>query len=178
MRKSDLSNFTFTAIIFFIGLLSCKDSSPDNTNNPISNHGEIIITERDINQLDYKDFALSNLSQKATKDWLKFQELQSEIAILKKGDTSFFKEDDQIITSFISDLKNETPEALKLPQIDSRIIVIETVIMQLKELSTYTQTKKPQLLESIKKVLVANSNLVLQMNKKFEKDSQNIIKPN
>lgn len=178
MRKTFLLNFTFTIVILFIGLVSCKDSDKDNNNDAVLNRGEITLTESDINRLDYTDFALSDLSQKATKDWLKFQELQNEIGILKKGDTSFFKEDDQIISSFISDLKNEIPETLKLSQIDARLVVIETVIMQLKELSTYTQTEKPQLLEAVKKVLVANSNLVLQLNKKFEKDAQNIIKPN
>ena len=177
MRKSFLFKCISLLAILSISHVSCKDASTDN-HDTVSNHGQFVIAESDINLLDYTDYALSDLSLNATKDWLKFQELHSEIDILKKGDTSFFREDDQIVTSFISDLKNEIPEALKLPQINARLIVIETVLMQLKELSTYPQTTKPQLLEAIKKLLVANSNLVLQMNKKFEKDSQKIIKPN
>ena len=177
MRKLILFKFIFCFIILSPGIVSCKDS--DNTDSSIdSNHGHFVITESDINKLDYTDFALSERSIQATKDWLKFQQLQNEIDILKKGNASYFKEDDQIITSFISDLKNEIPEALNLPQINARLIVVETVLLQLKELSTYPQTKKPEFLEAVKNVLIANSNLILQMNKKFEKDSQNIIKPN
>lgn len=177
MRKFFLFKLMSCAFVLFMVVVSCKDAELDNT-KVISSHGQLTITESDVNTIEYKDFALSNRSLNATKDWLKFQQLQSEIDKLKEGDTSYFQEDDQLITSFISDLKNEIPEALNLPQINARLIVIETVLMKLKELSTYPQTKKPELLEAIKSVLVANSNLILQMNKKFEKDSQNIIKPN
>lgn len=177
MRKFSLFKFISCSFVLIMVVVSCKDAELDNT-DVISSHGQLTITESDINAIEYKDFALSHRSLNATKDWLKFQQLQSEIDKLKEGDTSYFQEDDQLITSFISDLKNETPEALNLPQINARLIVIETVLMKLKELSTYPQTKKPELLEAIKSVLVANSNLILQMNKKFEKESQNIIKPN
>jgi hypothetical protein len=56
--------------------------------------------------------------------------------------------------------------------------VIETTFLKLEGLASLSSAKKEDLLIIIKDVLVSYTNLVFQMNKKFEKESQNIEKPN
>lgn len=136
------------------------------------------VTAKDISQLNYTEFALSNLSEKATENWLKFQELQKEIEILKNGSLSFFKDDKAVLQSFFKDLKVEIPESLNIPTILVRLSVLETTIFKLKGISNIKNIKNELLLDVIRDVLVANSFIILQMNKKFEKDSQDIQKPN
>ncbi|MBN4070211.1 hypothetical protein JYT76_00850 [Olleya sp. AH-315-F22] len=135
------------------------------------------VTTNDISQLKYTDFVLSNLSEKSTEDWLKFQELQEGIILLKKGDLSFFKDDKAILKSLFTDLKNEIPKTLNTLPILVRLSVLETTIFKLEATSNINNVKKELLLNAIKEVLVAYSNVILQMNKKLEKDSQQIEKP-
>jgi hypothetical protein len=135
------------------------------------------ITANDIEQLNYTEFALSDLAEDATRDWLKFQELQTQIDILKKGDLSFFKDDKAILVSLLTDLKNEMPEAVNDPAVIVRLSVLETVMYKLEGLSTLDRAENDALLLAINGVITAHSNLIFQMNKKFEKEAQNVNKP-
>jgi len=171
-------------LILLSSLILFLNSSCDKTSQSSENNLEEVSSEKlkvnanDISQLKYTEFALSNLSEKSTEDWLKFQELQEEIVILKKGDLSFFKDEKTILQSFFKDLKVEIPESLNINSILVRLSVLETTILKLEGTSKISNVKKELLLNAIKKVLVAYSNVILQINKKFEKDSQNIQKPN
>lgn len=135
------------------------------------------ITSRDITKLKYTDYALSNLTRSKTSNWQKFNELTDKIEKLKTGDLSFFRDDKAILVSFLTDLKNEIPESLKTAAILVRLSVIETTFLKLEGLASLSSAKKENLLIIIKDVLVSYTNLVFQMNKKFEKESQNVEKP-
>jgi hypothetical protein len=101
-----------TSMLLFV-LLGCKKQG-EQVEEPSSKSISLDhrITANDIEQLNYTEFALSDLAEDATRDWLKFQELQTQIDILKKGDLSFFKDDKAILVSLLTDLKNEMPEAV------------------------------------------------------------------
>jgi hypothetical protein len=165
-------------VILFIS--SCNTQTTNNSNiiEEIETIDSSQITSRDITKLKYTDFALSNLTKSKTSNWQKFNELTDKIEILKTGDLSFFKDDKAILVSFLNDLKNEIPESLKTTAILVRLSVIETTFLKLEGLASLSSAKKEDLLIIIKDVLVSYSNLVFQMNKKFEKESQNIEKPN
>lgn len=172
-----IKNILILSILVFI--LGCNNSKENN----ISTNEEIVntdskITSKDIAKLKYTDYALSRLTQNKTSNWQKFNELTNIIEILKSGDLSFFKDDKAILTSFLNDLKNEVPEYLNTPSVLVRLSVIETAFLKLEGLAILSSAKKEDLLKTIKDVLVSYTNLVFQMNKKFEKESQNIVKPN
>lgn len=135
------------------------------------------ITAKDISAINYTEFALSDLSENAIKNWLKFQELSLHIEALKKGDLIFFKDDLAFLRSFIVDLKNEIPEALKSIAIEVRLKALETSLLKFQGSSNFSKIKKERLLSDIADILIAHTNLIFQINKKFEKDSQNIEKP-
>ena len=169
--------YTAVSLVLFI-VLGCKNNKEQPEASFQSENSQASkITAKDIEGLKYTDFALSDLSEASTKDWLKFRELLSQIDILKKGDLSFFKDDKAILVSFITDLKNEIPEVVNTVSVVVRLSVLETVLFKLEGVSNLNNIHKEVLLNAIKEVLVAHSNLILQINKKFEKDSQNIINP-
>ena len=122
------------------------------------------ITIKDIEQIKYTEFALSDLSEKYTRNWLKFQEFLSQIEILKKGNLSFFKDDKVILQGFITDLKNEIPEDLNTPSTLVRLTVLETTMFKLEGVSNINNVNKEMVLNAIRDVLVAHSNLILQIN--------------
>lgn len=169
----------FIPFLFLLFFLSCNSKT---TNETIIVEETVAIdsskiTTKDIAKLEYTDFALSNLSKSKTINWQKFNELTDKIETLKTGDLSFFKDDKSILIGFLNDLKNEIPESLNTPAILVRLSVIETTFLKLEGLATLRSAKKEDLLIVIKDVLVSYTNLVFQMNKKFEKESQNIEKP-
>lgn len=170
--------FVLSNIILLLNLSCDKTTQTTQKTSQEVNAKVFKVSAKDIDQIKYTEFALSNLSEKATENWLKFHELQEEIIILKKGDLSFFKDDKSILQSLITDLKNEIPEALNVPPILVRLSVLETTMFKLEGVSNFNNINKELILNAIKDVLVAHSNIILQMNKKFEKDSQNIQKPN
>ena len=137
-----------------------------------------IITANDISKIKFTEYALSKITQNKTSNWQKFNELSNKIELLRTGDLSFFRDDKAILEGFIADLKNEIPESLNTQSILVRLTVIETVFLKLEGLASLKTAKKEDLLIAIKDVLLSYTNLIFQMNKKFEKESQKIEKPN
>jgi hypothetical protein len=170
--------FTFLSITLFI--LSCN---PDVKNESaivekITTIDSSIITANDISKIKFTEYALSKITQSKTSNWQKFNELSNKIELLRTGDFSFFRDDKAILEGFIADLRNEIPESLNTQSILVRLTVIETVFLKLEGLASLKTAKKEDLLIAIKDVLLSYTNLIFQMNKKFEKESQKIEKPN
>ncbi len=158
--------------------LQCKKSNEGNSDELNTSPQESqAITTKDFAQINYPEYALSDLAEAKTKNWLKFQNLGTHIDHLKKGDIYFFKEDKTILKAFITDLKKEVPTSINTSSIIVRLSVIETTAYKLEEVSNIRSISKQSLLESISDVLIAYNNLIFQINKKVEKDSQNIEKP-
>lgn len=171
-------------IIFLMTLsifnFSCKKEISADTTTTIEDAKtyEIKITAQDIKKLNYTEYALSDLAESKTQDWLKFQELSTQIEVLKKGDLSFFQNDKTLLKTFLSDLKSEIPLQLSDPSILVRLNVLETTAFKLEGITKLGNLDKTTILNYIKDVLVSYTSIVFQINKKIEKDSQNIIKPN
>ena len=169
---------SFVIIFCFFSIINCKNKNNEliTIDNSIT-YQEINITAKDIEGIKYTDYALSNLSEKQIEDWLQFQELNTQIEILKKGDLSFFNDETELLSTFIIELKDQIPEDLNSPSIKSRLSVLETCFFKLEGVKDLKNIDKKTILSYIKDVLVSHSNLTLQINKKLEQESQNIEKP-
>ena len=169
--------YILSSLILFLYFSCNRNTETSKKNLQEVNSEDFKVSAKDIDNIKYTEFALSNLSENAIENWLKFHELQEEITLLKKGEMSFFKDDKAILQGLITDLKNEIPKNLSTSSILVRLSVLETAIFKLEGISSLSNVNKEVILNAIKDVLVANSNVILQMNKKLEKDSQNIQKP-
>ena len=90
---------------------------------------------------------------------------------------SFFKENNELLVAFVKDLKEGIPEEINTPLINARLVALETKMLKLEGVVNLSNPDKKEVLSVIKDFLTAFSNLNLQINKKIEKDSQNIQKP-
>jgi|SRR5690606_33344651 len=167
-------------LFFLLGLFVCgckpdskSETATDTTNTPESYH----LTAKDVESLKYTDFVLSPDSKKVLSTWQKYTELSTQIELLKAGDLSFFKNEKELMITFITDFKKEEPQAIKTAAIYSRITVLETTLLKLQSIANLDTIKKAELLNSVKELLVAYANLNLQINKKFELESQVIEQP-
>lgn len=167
----------FSVLIVFVLFFSCKKTVNENTKNITSKTVNQDITESDIAKLNFIDFILDEKTEKAIEEWAEYYQLQDVIADVKKGELSFFNDNEEVITTLLKDLKENIPEKVNTNATLARIQVLETKLLKLKSLSNLTTTNKEELNSTIKEFLESFSNLNFQMNKKLEKDSRNIQKP-
>lgn len=157
-------------------ILSCNNSEDQqNITNKNETQTELKISAKAIEAFKYDDYALSDEGQDLLNEWQKYQELAIQINYLKKADLSFFNGDKKLLTDFIADFSKNIPERLQTNPITSRVVIVETKLLKLNENLTLSNIKTTTKLTSIKEVLVAFSNLTLQINKKLEFDIYNKI---
>lgn len=168
----------FYCLSFCVILTSCKS---DKVSEVITETQEQIdektIYQADIESIRYDEFGLSKDSQKAVNDWQKFQVLETQIGLLKKGDLTYFSGDPLIVKTFLQELRTEMPNQLQTNEISARMTALDTKMKKLNSLLRISSIKKQEKLEAIREFLVTTSNLNLQINKKFEFEKNNVLKP-
>lgn len=165
--------------ILSITLMACGGDKvvTDGQNTDETKQEEPKISAKTIVSFVYKDYALSSDAEKAIIDWDKYKELETQLSYLKKADLSFFKGDKESLKKFIDKLKLQIPSQIKTNPIISRLAIVETKLLKLNENLTIDNIPVKEQLKSIKELLVAFSNMNLQINKKLEFDIYNEIQP-
>jgi len=165
-------------VMAFLISFSCKKTEENNTADAdITENANQKLSESDISKIDFIDFGLDEKTERAIENWQEYYQLQDVVNNVKKGDLGFFNNNEEAIKTLINDLKKNIPAPVNTPATLARIKVLETKVYKLESLSNLSSTTKDELNSTIKEFLVALSNLNFQMNKKLEKDSQNIQKP-
>jgi len=165
-----------TVLIVFL-LISCgNDKSQKEVE--INSKGEVYtIKKEDLNKLDFIDFILDRKSKNKIEDWIKYNELEEKINELKKADLSYFKSDKKVVKTLMMELVETIPENINTDDIKARLLVLQNMYLKLSSSASLSTSTKKELKKDIKDLLEAFSNLNYQINKKFEKDAQRIIKP-
>lgn len=163
-------------IMLFSGCSKTQSQKPDETVEV----SEVLkkITPGDIESFRFDDYTLSDDSKKALEDWQKYQELNEQIEYIKKADFSFFNGEKKVLKTFINDFKTEMPDSIKTAPILSRITALETMILKLNSMLKLDNLDKNEQLSAVKELLIAMSNLNLQINKKFELEANLVEKNN
>lgn len=164
-------------ITLFFCVFSCKET--DKTQE-LEIEKEVIsskITKSDIANLKYAQFLLDSKTSNSQEFWQKYGELNDVVLRVNQADLSFFKENHEVLIAFIKDLKETIPEEINTPLINARLLALETQMLKLEGVVNLSNPEKKEVLLVVKDFLTAFSNLNLQINKKIEKESQNIVKP-
>ncbi|MEZ4801729.1 MAG: hypothetical protein R2797_03075 [Gelidibacter sp.] len=168
--------YLICSLAFFVG---CNSQS-NKTINEVSDQEKDSerITPKDIESLKFTDYVLSPEASQAVVNWQRYQELMTQMEFLKKADFSFFGGKNELLMNFLKDLQSDIPPSVATPAIKERLIALETKLLKLHSTLKLSNVKKKEMLSNIKELLVATSNLHLQINKKFELESQVIENPN
>jgi small-conductance mechanosensitive channel len=155
-------------IVFILLLQAC--------NNSITNKTKLDLSDKEDYNINMESkIVIHELSPEAkniTQQWSSLQELQNIIANLVKGDYSTFKEKDNYLKESIGELRKTLPEKLNINSVTSRLLVLETNILQLESVLSESG------LESKNKVVISNKsiesyyNFIYQINKIIEKELQ------
>ncbi|WP_104734915.1 hypothetical protein [Hanstruepera ponticola] len=168
----------FVRFLFFICLISCQDSNKQDVEVNIEQNSQTLISQADIENLKYIEFLPDIKVKKQISGWEKYSELDRIVEDVKAANLSFFKGNSEIVNALCEELKSTIPESMNTPQIFSRVVALETKIFKLENFANQSNPKKELVLGAVEEFLIAFSNFNLQMNKKIEKESQNIQKPN
>ena len=165
-------------VSFFILLsfFSCNNSNNQEVNDTAINQIELV-SKADVAQIDYIEFLPDSKVKREIGSWEKYQEIDRIVQDVKNANVSFFRSNSEMINTLIEELKTSIPNAVDSPQVQSRMIALETKMFKLESVVNLSNVEKNTLIEAISEFLMAFSNLNLQMNKKIEKESQNIVKP-
>lgn len=166
-------------LLISCSILSCGNEPGDKANEDKQevDQSSTKITAKEIEELRFADYALSDASLKKISNWNQYLELTNNVEQLRKAKFEFFSEEKSIVEGFLNEVKKTVPENLNTNAIQARLIALETSIYKLHGELIASGSNKQNQLQAIKEALISFSNLNFQMNKKFEKESQNIQKP-
>jgi hypothetical protein len=164
-----MRHYSFYFFLFLTINLGCNNETSQRPEDKAETSNDLnTITQNDIESFRFDDYALSNDSKIALENWQKYQELNEQIDYIHKADFSFFMGEKKVLKAFINDFKTEIPEAIKTAPIESRVVVLETKLLKLNSILKLDNVDKATKLSNVKELLIAMSNLNLQINKKFE----------
>tara|TARA_R110000868_G_scaffold320583_4_gene581522 strand:+ start:10197 stop:10718 length:522 start_codon:yes stop_codon:yes gene_type:complete len=171
---------TIIVISFCLSLLlvSCNNTSNESkTKQTFIEPVNKSLSEKDISKLKYIEYSLDDKTENAIENWIKYKELETLVQNVKKGDLSYFNDNNEAIKTFLTEFENTIPDTVNTAPVGARITAFKTKLYKLESLSNLKTTSKQELGMTIKEFLESFSNLNLQMNKKLEKDSQQIERP-
>ena len=152
----------FLSVLVLVLFLSCNKKQENSELTVVKVDDSLLIKEKDIAKLNYTDYILDDRTENVILTWVEYNKIQDAVNEVKKGDLTFFKDDNNTIQDLLKNLKQKIPLEVKTESILSRITVLETKIYKLESLSKLSTTNKPELLELTKEFLIAFSNLNLQ----------------
>lgn len=178
--KNKLMRIHFLGALFIcFVLLSCSQKKEKENDNKIiiTKPSVTKISEKDISKFNFIEYNLDSKTEKEIENWSQYKELEALVTQIKKGDLSYFKNNNEAITTFAKDFKEKIPDTIKTLSVNARVTALETKLFKLENIYNLSSTSKDELSQAIKEFLESVSNLNLQMNKKLEKDSQIIEVP-
>ena len=168
---------TLVILSFLVLFSACKKSQDHSKEDQIEQNKSQEITEQDIAKLKYIEYALDATTEDVIQDWAEYSQIEDVVANIKKGDLTFFSDNEKTIKLVLKELKQNVPQSLNSSSINARILVLETKVLKLESLANLSTTKKKELLETIKEFFVSFYTLSFQMNKKVEFDNRSIERP-
>ena len=155
-------------LLLIILLQNCTDSIKIKSESDFNNQDQYATSIE--SKIVAQDLSIE--ARRITQQWISLQELQNIINGLVKKDYSAFKEKDKYLEEFINDLTKTLPKKLKKSPITSRLLVLETNILQLESILSNSEFKVENRTSVSNKLIESYYNFIYQINKTIEKESQ------
>lgn len=168
-----------SALLILVCLMSCKESVEitEQKAEETKQKDTTIVSKTDIAKIQYLDYGIDAKAKNTLDSWLTYNTVAIAIVDLKNGKFNFFIDDETVFATAMEDLETTIPENIDTASIRARLLVLKTKLYKLEEATRLSTTTKREHLLVIKEAFQAFSYVTLLVNKKFEKEAQNIIKP-
>jgi len=165
------------SIIFLLLIVSCNKTDNTQTKEIVVNQDSLVITKGDIEALKYVEYVLDSKSKNTLGSWQTYTDLTSALEDFKSANFNFFVDNEEIFVTTLDEIETTIPEEINTSPIQARLLVLKTKLYKLKQQLELSNSSKDERLKALKAVFEANANVILQINKTYEKKSQKIIKP-
>ncbi|WP_290696698.1 hypothetical protein [Lacinutrix sp.] len=164
-------------LTLLIVLSGCKKEDYTTNETVTTTNDPTKITKEDISKINYIEYGIDNKAKLTLDSWEAYNTISRAIETVKQADFTFFKSDDTIFNTTLNDIHTTTPDAINSAPIKARVLILRTKLLKFRELINLNTAKKNEKLLALKELFQSFSYVTLQINKKFEKEAQNIIKP-
>lgn len=157
-------------------LSACKKEVTSTLETSAVSEDSTKITKEDISKINYLEYGIDNKAKKTLDSWSAYNTISRAIETVKQGDFTFFEADEEVFNTTLNDIETTTPNAIDSEPIKARVLILRTKLLKFREVINLNTSKKNDKLIALKELFQSFSYVTLQINKKFEKEAQNIIK--
>lgn len=163
-------------LLLLVAFSACKNESKTATETLLNENDSTKVTKEDISKINYIEFGVDNKAKKTLDSWRAYNTISRAIFSVKQGDFVFFNSDDEVFNAALKDLETTTPETINSEPVKARVLILRTKLLKFREIVNLNTASKSDKLFALKELFQSFSYVTLQINKKFEKEAQNIIK--
>jgi len=164
-------------LILLLVFSACKKEGVNTTDNLIVKPDSTKISKEDISKIKYIEYGIDDKATETLDSWIAYNTISRAIETAKEGDFTFFMSDEEVFNTTLKDIETTTPEAIDSAPIKARVLILRTTLLKFRAQFNLNTATKNQKLIALKELFQSFSYVTLQINKKFEKEAQNIIKP-
>lgn len=159
--KFTLLLLSIFSMVFFI---ACGEKQSEEKINPES---ETIHPQKE--NIEYPP--LSPEAQNVISSWQYFQEFENDLKSINKGNLRDYNSETERMVTVADSLLKNIPETLSTTAISSRMRVVNVRIKLLNETLQQPNSQAEKILQNLEEMNTAFTNLLIQINGKFEKEN-------
>ena len=167
--------FLFFSSICLLFVVSCIDSQQTATQTKIDQVTDSkLFGQEDAMLPDFSESSENYISQ-----WPVFDDLITEVLAINQASLTTIQQRSNLLVSRMDSLTKNIPDTLNTQPIYSRVIITKTRAAIVKQVANKGRLDTLEMQKAIMQMNLATANLIIQINEKFEKDTQdNSVKNN
>lgn len=167
--------FLFFSSICLLFVVSCIDSQQTATQTKIDQ----VTDSKLFGQADAMLPDFSESSENYISQWPVFDDLITEVLAINQASLTTIQQRSNLLVSRMDSLTKKIPDTLNTQPIYSRVIITKTRAAIVKQVANKGRLDTLEMQKAIMQMNLATANLIIQINEKFEKDTQdNSVKNN
>lgn len=167
--------FLFFSSICLLFVVSCIDSQQTATQTKTDQ----VTDSKLFGQADAMLPDFSESSENYISQWPVFDDLITEVLAINQASLTTIQQRSNLLVSRMDSLTKNIPDTLNTQPIYSRVIITKTRAAIVKQVANKGRLDTLEIQKAIKQMNLATANLIIQINEKFEKDTQdNTVKNN
>ena len=167
--------FLFFSSLCLLFVVSCIDSQQTATQTKIDQ----VTDSKLFGQADAMLPDFSESSENYISQWPVFDDLITEVLAINQASLTTIQQRSNLLVSRMDSLTKNIPDTLNTQPIYSRVIITKTRAAIVKQVANKGRLDTLEMQKAIMQMNLATANLIIQINEKFEKDTQdNSVKNN
>ena len=167
--------FLFFSSICLLFVVSCIDSQQTATQTKTDQ----VTDSKLFGQADAMLPDFSESSENYISQWPVFYDLITEVLAINQASLTTIQQRSNLLVSRMDSLTKNIPDTLNTQPIYSRVIITKTRAAIVKQVANKGRLDTLEIQKAIKQMNLATANLIIQINEKFKKDTQdNSVKNN